>query len=919
MLKQALRITSIYLVLSVVWILFSDYIVLSRDFAFLSIPPQTLKGLTFVILTSGLIYILIDRFDEKQQALQNASAERNEALKKMTDQYETYKQVIEQMPSGVILIDPSKSNHPILYANNAFENITGHNKDDLIGKTARLIGHPTDNQEIEVFDEAISSGETLEITLPSYKKDGTFYWNYIKLSPVYNKAQELIYYMGILSDVTEHEEQRRLIQTQLDMFEHIFIHDQDKDLFTGLANMMARHLQADTTVMHWNDKIGLNVYASDRIPYQMRHLLESIPEDHPLMHQFINNQMTDQNSLIDRLTQELESQGFAYEEIWLSPIYSETKQHIIGMLIAYFQPGVTRLTSDYKAYQHYQSMIGVALQKTNYLDHIRESEQMYRLIADYSSDMVLLLNKDKKTEYYSPSFSQLSDQPMTYNLFMHRLSQQSKHEFYSFLTMVEQSNKPIEVELIIKNKCKQLSVIEVKGHTFIDENDQQEKILLNARDITDRKKFEDALNKSLYIDHLTQLPNRFRFKQLLEEKSQVHTRNSIVVCQFIALKNIRTLYSVAVVEEILKQVSERLETIESIQIIAKTNEDTFTCLVNIGHDRLSELIETTVESLSEPWLIDGLEIIIPVAAGASFYQEQPIDQWINEAEQALNEATQDKGRRYVIFSHDITEHQQRYLALQNDLYHAVTNEELVIYYQPIVDVSKTHIYGFEALLRWEHPSYGLVMPYEFIPIAEATGVIVEIGYWVIEQACKKIKQWEQENEDFSLSVNISYRQLEASHFLERVEALLKAGNCPSDHLVFEITESILMKDIVTSNQVLTALKALGIRISVDDFGIGYSSLSYLKKFPVDILKIDRAFIKNIDEDNNDAAIVSAIMDMSRALALDVVAEGIETKKHLEWLTKFNCHYMQGYLYSRPVSEKDLPQVISDIRKFLITS
>jgi EAL domain-containing protein (putative c-di-GMP-specific phosphodiesterase class I) len=241
------------------------------------------------------------------------------------------------------------------------------------------------------------------------------------------------------------------------------------------------------------------------------------------------------------------------------------------------------------------------------------------------------------------------------------------------------------------------------------------------------------------------------------------------------------------------------------------------------------------------------------------------------------------------------------MALENDLRKAIKEQEFELYYQPQIDFSQNCIIGFEALIRWRHPSKGLLFPDTFIGLLEETGLIVPLGHWIIDNACQTLRQWLDTGANpVRLAINLSPRQLHNEELSDQISRSLHLHNLPAELLELEITESMLMQDIQFTHKQLRSLQQLGITIAIDDFGTGHSSLSYLKELPLDILKIDRSFIRDIIEDNNDQQIVNAIIAMAHQLNLKVVAEGIETIAHQSMLIQQGCDYGQGYLYSRPV-------------------
>ena len=275
---------------------------------------------------------------------------------------------------------------------------------------------------------------------------------------------------------------------------------------------------------------------------------------------------------------------------------------------------------------------------------------------------------------------------------------------------------------------------------------------------------------------------------------------------------------------------------------------------------------------------------------------------IRNADTAMYRAKERGRDNFQVFTPAMEATLLEVLALENDLNHALEREELVVHYQPVMDIKSGRIVGGEALLRWQHPERGLVGPDEFIPLAEETGLIVPIGEWVLRKACAQAKEWQEAGLGaMRVAVNLSARQVEHPGLVQLVAEVLKETRLPPQCLHLELTEGAVMRQVESVISTLAELQALGIGISVDDFGTGYSSLGYLKRFPIDTIKIDRSFVRDVTTDQNDAAIVTTVIAMARSLNLRVIAEGVETEAQLAFLRENDCHEFQGFLLSRAVS------------------
>jgi PAS domain S-box-containing protein/diguanylate cyclase (GGDEF)-like protein len=917
--KSSIRITAIYFIISAIWITFSDYLVVGTDFRLFNVMSvQTLKGYFFILMTSALIYYLVDRLEMKQQAELTQRLEKERELERMSQINARYKHMMEQITQGVVLTDPTKPHHPVVFMNQAAENLTGYAEEDMLGREyEKLYQAPIPEAEQQRLDQAVKNHEPYSTTLPNYKKDGTFYWEGLKLSPIFNASSQLENYLVIQEDVTAQKEQQRLIENQLEMFEGIIRVTEEHQLLEYLIDRVRHHLEGEVVLIWLSKPSEMTRFYSKNVKKPTRKFFDAQQPGSQLVNYLCERKHV--LSKTDDTPSELApifKQQLGYHSLYSVPVYSEAKD-IYGILIVLVSDDVTTLSILDSAVQSYASLFAIAMQKLHFMRKITESERVYRLISENSTDMIVLINEKKGIDYMSPSAEKFFGELLhIYGLLM-QLPEKYRDQFESFLRLVKYKKDSDTLELELEPSLHGEITIEVNASVFFDHDDLEEKLLLNIRDITERKTFEQALNRSLYFDPLTQLPNRFYFKQKLKDRLKSHLSTSLVMISFDEINHIQHAYGEDTMTFILKELSDLMAPYPFIQLFSRTGESEFSFIVDTNdQERLDGYIQTIIKTIEEPWHLNEKDVITTISVGVSIFQDQSTDQLMIEAEMALKEAQLDDESKIHYYHPDQREQSKRQLQIKNDLYYASDYQEFKLFYQPIVDVREGKLYGFEALLRWKHRSFGYVSPTEFIPIAEQSGRIVQIGYWVMEKACEQLKRWEDSGLEVVVSVNISYRQIIETDFVERVKAIVEKYGCLHKHLVFEITENILMKDIALSNHVLNELKAVGIRISIDDFGIGYSSLSYIKKFPIDILKIDRAFVRNIDEESNDLAIIQAIVEMSRSLDLHVVIEGVETETQLKLLTQLRCQLIQGYLFSKPLPPEEIGKQIADIQDYL---
>lgn len=432
-------------------------------------------------------------------------------------------------------------------------------------------------------------------------------------------------------------------------------------------------------------------------------------------------------------------------------------------------------------------------------------------------------------------------------------------------------------------------------------------------DITARKKAEEDLRILANFDPLTGLPNRTLFQDRLNQAiTKAHRSNTMVALFFLDLdrfKHINDSMGHHIGDILLKAVAHRLQgAIREGDTVARLGGDEFTIILE-GVAKIKAvnfIAEKILNAFQTPFLLDDKTLTISPSVGISIYPDDALDAMslIKYADTAMYHAKSLGRNNFQFYTEKLNQYATRHVELEAGLKQAIQDNELYLVYQPKYDIKTQEIVGFEALMRWESPSLGFISPAEFIPLAEETGFINQIGNWAINQACAQLASWHALGfKQISIAVNLSARQLKAD-IISTIEVALAVSGLPASALELELTESMIMGNPQDSVAILSQLKELGLTIAVDDFGTGYSSLSYLKRFPIDTLKIDQEFVRDITEDPDDAAITSAIITLAHSLELNVVAEGVETQAQLDFLREKGCDQVQGFLLSRPLSPKD---------------
>jgi diguanylate cyclase (GGDEF)-like protein/PAS domain S-box-containing protein len=438
-------------------------------------------------------------------------------------------------------------------------------------------------------------------------------------------------------------------------------------------------------------------------------------------------------------------------------------------------------------------------------------------------------------------------------------------------------------------------------------------------DISDRKNSEAQVFHLAHYDSLTGLPNRVLFMDRLHQDIRKAQRSkhslTLIFLDLDRFKEVNDALGHDAGDQLLKETAQRLSScVRTSDTVARLGGDEFTIILNNLSDSVSleRVAQNILERLAEPFRIGEEMVYLSTSIGITIYPNDATDAEVllKNADQAMYAAKDEGKNRYNYFTASMQQAAQVRMRLANDLRAALNTQEFVVYYQPIVELATGNISKAEALLRWQHPVRGLVSPAEFIPIAEDTGLIVDIGDYVFTEAAQQVAKWRQRKPDFQVSVNKSPVQFKANKNIHKAWlGYLASIGLPGNSLVIEITEGLLLEARDPVIRQLQDFHKEGLQIAIDDFGTGYSSLAYLKKFDIDYVKIDRSFTRNIEPGSDDMALCEAIIVMAHKLGLQVVAEGVETPEQRDLLLAAGCNYAQGYLFSRPVPAEELEKLL----------
>jgi diguanylate cyclase (GGDEF)-like protein/PAS domain S-box-containing protein len=466
-------------------------------------------------------------------------------------------------------------------------------------------------------------------------------------------------------------------------------------------------------------------------------------------------------------------------------------------------------------------------------------------------------------------------------------------------------------------------VVHLLAEPVIDDSGKQGRFRGTVQEITEREEAESQIRTLAYFDALTGLPNRERFKEQAEQAmtaaQRVGTKMALIYVDLDNFKRINDTLGHTAGDMVLKGVAKALTNIvRGTDIVAKVDAETgvSSSLARLGGDEFTIMLtglsrsesaarvaKRIMQALSRPLKIGDREYVVTGSMGIAIYPDdgEDVNVLLRNADIAMYTAKEEGRNVYRFFSEEMNARMAERLAIESDLRMALERDELLLHYQPQVESLTGNVVAFEALVRWDHPTRGLVPPFEFIGIAEETGLIIPLGEWVLRAACEQAMKWHHAGySELRVSVNVASQQLTQSDLVATVHNALETTGMDGRYLELELTESSLMSDVETTIQTLRNLKETGLSLSVDDFGTGYSSMNYLKRFPLDSLKIDRSFVRDLNVDPNDAAIARAVIALAKALDLSTIAEGVEEEEQLAFLRALGCDLIQGYYFGRPM-------------------
>jgi diguanylate cyclase (GGDEF)-like protein/PAS domain S-box-containing protein len=567
------------------------------------------------------------------------------------------------------------------------------------------------------------------------------------------------------------------------------------------------------------------------------------------------------------------------------------------------------------------SLSSIALYRREDLLHRRTRSALsrFRLMAEDSGDLITVMTRSGRIEYANPAVESVTGyarKDLIGRRRTPRLPWYVSKELLKAMRNEVLTGETFTVVAECRGKDKRTFTIEEHVVPFRDGSSEITHLISTARDISQERSLQEQLSYLDRYDPLTGLPNRRSLVELLEQAIARAGDGgiSVLIMDINRFKQVNDLFGPGTGDLVLKQVASRVRSsVPPQDVVARIDSNEFV-IVHIEHARpitagaVAQNIRSTV---SESIPLDGKDIILTATIGIALYPDHGRDALtlLKRADLAVAKA-KSQGRNIIQF-YDETISQQiaEFFILERNLFHALRKNEYLVNYQPYCDLSTRKISGAEALIKWNNPDLGVVSPSRFIPSLEDTGMIIEVGRWVLETACGRIKEWDRMKRNFPVSVNLSLAQFRHKYLVGMVQDAIRNFRLDPARLTLEVTETVFIQDMDYAIRTLKRLKDVGVTLSVDDFGTGYSSLSYIKRLPVDNLKIDISFVRDVAQDQDAASIVSAITALARGLELKTIAEGVETEEQRTILHLLRCDMGQGYLFSPAVSGEELEKLV----------
>ena len=795
---------------------------------------------------------------------------------------------------GVLIADHERR---LIYLNNAFSDTTGYAAEEIIGRTCHFMQGPDSSPAtIAAIRVALDAGHTFAGEIVNYKKSGELFWNELTIVPVGNPRGGAAYYVGIIRDVTHKKAAEAALTT---------LHEHYRFLFDHVQSGVVLH-DANTAILYSNAMAGQllgenpsDILGAEGTDARWRFVREDgsqMPVEEYPVHRAVAARKAVRSLILG-----VRRDG-GRKVTWLLcnayPVLDEPGKP--GKVVVSF----TDIT-ELKQAEH-------ALQK---------SEERLRLVLRGANDAAWDWDLLTDEPYYSPRWwqmigyqpNELAADALLWQRIIHPEDRSRVDEIFE--RALRDGLKSYETEFRLRHKDGYYVPVLSRGFILRNKLGEPMRVSGTNTDLTERKRAEKQINRLAFYDMLTGLPNRQLLMNLLHKAMQASADSGQQgALMFIDLDNFKMLNDTRghdIGDMLLQQIARRLRyCTRGIGAVGRLGGDEFVVLLeNLGVDpsqiaaQALDVAHVIRDALGRPYTLARIDYRCTLSIGIAVFDEfkQGVDGILKQADLAMYEAKAAGRNTLKLFDSSMQVAVDERLALENDLRNGLQTQQMALYVQPQVDQAGA-IMGAEALIRWCHPQRGVLLPAAFIPLAEATGLILLLGDWVLRKVCQKLASWRLHPllSQLTLAVNVSVRQFHEADFVDSVLEILAVTGANPARLKLEMTESLLAENIDEITVKMGLLRKQGITFSLDDFGTGYSSLSYLQRLPLDELKIDRSFVRDVLNSPNDAAIARIVIALADNLGLAVIAEGVETQAQREFLASSGCYKYQGFLFGEPV-------------------
>ena len=800
-----------------------------------------------------------------------------------------FKPFLQSSHIGILVVD---SERKILFVNHYLCSLFGYEEDEVLYKSTEMfhLSHEAFLAFFQTVSDFLKQGKPLHMDYPCRHKDGRELWMHISGDLVGNQ-QEILW---TIVDITQRVEAEREIVRLKERMELAI--EANRDVVWDW-DLITKNLYVSPK---WREIVG---HASSRTPYKIKSWRRYLhPEDRKKVFQDINDTIAGKRDYLDNVHRIRHQDG---HWLWIQ---------MRGKTIADEKGNAVRMIGTHRNVTATKRLQMEIAKQAQIIEQIRES-----VISVDMKGTILTWNSGSE-HLFGYCAKEVIGKHVTI------LFQPKEHEkVYAHIDILKQK-KAYHLELLLLKKSQESVMVDLSVSPLYDKKGMMVGMIGYMQDITARKEAEEALLKQKEMLHhqanhdtLTQLPNRMLFQNRLETAILKAKRNGEKIALFFIdldhFKEINDSLGHDIGDEVLKAVSQKLKTaIREADTLARLGGDEFTIILE-GLSQTgdaSRFAAKIIRMLSSVIKVGSHELYVSSSIGISIYPDDGsyAKALLKYADAAMYKAKEEGRNTFQFYNPEMTKIAYRRVRMEAELRDALKEKAFSVYYQPQVNGKTGRLIGLEALVRWHHPERGLLLPKAFIDLAIETGLIVEIDSFVMRQAMKQFVLWHRANLNPGiLTLNLSARQFYGKHFIETFRELLAETGCEARWIELEITEDQLMKHPEQAMDILHQLATLGIALTIDDFGLGYSSFAYLQKLPVGKVKIDRAFIQHIPQNKDDISIVRTMIMMAKNLHLDVIAEGVSTEEQKDFIVENGCHNIQGYYYSKALSQRDTEQFL----------